>query len=180
MSQRVDRKLEEIPVARFAYRHEAEFAAGFLEDAGIPYRLQIDDPVLGVPMSASATLWVAAVDEREARDLLELDGGNRGAISSSASRAIGRRRRPRKGTDRSGEVMNRKDASDLTLRQRGVAMVGGAVVLGALAAGPIREAEAVVHVVIAVTAAGLFLIALVGRAPGAVKRILSALSGDAP
>jgi hypothetical protein len=43
MSDRIDKKLEQVAVAEFTYRHEAEFAAGFLTDAGIPHRLQIDD-----------------------------------------------------------------------------------------------------------------------------------------
>ena len=47
MSERTDQKLREVAVAWYAFRHEAEFAAGFLDDAGIPYRMQVDDPVLG-------------------------------------------------------------------------------------------------------------------------------------
>ena len=46
MSERVEKKLQEVPLARYAFRHEAEFAAGFLTDAGIPHRLQIDEPFL--------------------------------------------------------------------------------------------------------------------------------------
>jgi len=71
MSERNDRKLELIPVASYNYRHEAEFAAGFLEDAGIPYRLQIEDPTLGLSATNSATLWVTAMDEQRARRVLE-------------------------------------------------------------------------------------------------------------
>ncbi|MDX1646320.1 MAG: DUF2007 domain-containing protein, partial [Longimicrobiales bacterium] len=71
MSQREDRKLQQVRVASYNYRHEAEFAAGFLKDAGIPYRLQIEDPTLGLSASDAATLWVAAVDERRARAVLD-------------------------------------------------------------------------------------------------------------
>ena len=70
-SDREDTKLREVAVASYGYRHEAEFAAGFLEDAGIPYRLQIDDPALGISMSTSAKIWVAAMDERRARAVLD-------------------------------------------------------------------------------------------------------------
>ena len=71
MGDREDTKLREVVVATYGYRHEAEFAAGFLDDAGIPYRLQIDDPALGITMSTSAKIWVAAMDERRARAVLE-------------------------------------------------------------------------------------------------------------
>ena len=63
-------------VARFRYRHEAELAAGFLMDAGIAYRLQIDDAG-GVDFGATFTrppvLWVREDDEAVARELLGLD-----------------------------------------------------------------------------------------------------------
>ena len=73
MSDRIDKKLEQVAVGEFAYRHEAEFAAGFLADAGIPYRLQIDDAGgdLGLTLGRSAVLWVLAVDAERARDVLD-------------------------------------------------------------------------------------------------------------
>jgi hypothetical protein len=71
MSERNDKKLRQVPVGSYTYRHEAEFAAGFLESAGIPTRLQIDDPALGLSASEGATLWVLAVDERRARAVLD-------------------------------------------------------------------------------------------------------------
>ncbi|MDH3424291.1 MAG: DUF2007 domain-containing protein, partial [Gemmatimonadota bacterium] len=88
MSDRQDRKLDEVVVARYTYRHEAEFAAGFLKDAGIPYRLQIDDPSLGISVSTSATLWVLGMDERRAREILDVDGTGL-AISSVSGRDWG-------------------------------------------------------------------------------------------
>jgi hypothetical protein len=66
----------EVVVARFRYRHEAELAAGFLRDGGIPYRLQIDDAGgvdFGTTFSRPPVLWVRAADLDEARELLGLD-----------------------------------------------------------------------------------------------------------
>jgi hypothetical protein len=73
---RVDKKLEQVAVAEFTYRHEAEFAAGFLDDAGIPYRLQIDDAGgdLGLTLGRQAIVWVRAVDADRAREVLDLGG----------------------------------------------------------------------------------------------------------
>ena len=85
MTDRVDKKLGTVVLANYAYRHEAEFAAGFLEEAGIPYRLQIEDATLGLRPSNSATIWVRGMDLREAREVLELprhgtaEGGSAGA-----------------------------------------------------------------------------------------------------
>ncbi|MEQ1855019.1 MAG: hypothetical protein ABL963_01035 [Longimicrobiales bacterium] len=66
----------EVILARFGHRHEAELAAGFLEDAEIPYRLQIDDAGgvdFGTTFSRPPILWVLAADEADARDVLGLD-----------------------------------------------------------------------------------------------------------
>lgn len=71
------RSQRSVPIAAYHYRHEAEFAAGFLRGAGIPFRLQIDDAGgadAGVTMGRPAVLWVRADDEEDARALLELDG----------------------------------------------------------------------------------------------------------
>lgn len=76
MTDKVDRKLRQVRIAEYRYRHEAEFAAGFLEDAGIPYRLQIDDAGgadLGLSMQRPSAVWVRAVDADVARDLLSMD-----------------------------------------------------------------------------------------------------------
>lgn len=73
MSERIDRKLQEVAVGEFQYRHEAEFAAGILRDARIPCRLQIDDAGgadLGLLHLRPALLWVRAVDAEAARELL--------------------------------------------------------------------------------------------------------------
>jgi len=67
---------DEVVVARFRHRHEAELAAGFLRDAGIPYRLQIDDAGgvdFGTTFSRPPVLWVRADDADEARELIGVD-----------------------------------------------------------------------------------------------------------
>lgn len=79
MSRRKDRKTEAVPVAEFRYRHEAEFAAGFLRDAGIPFRLQIDDgggADLGLLVLRPAVLWVRAMDVDAAREVLGVEEGS--------------------------------------------------------------------------------------------------------
>lgn len=68
-----------VAIAEYHYRHEAEFAAGFLRGAGIPFRLQIDDAGgadAGVTIGRPAVLWVRADDEEEARSILALDGSS--------------------------------------------------------------------------------------------------------
>jgi hypothetical protein len=72
MAERVDKKLQTVVLARYRYRHEAEFAAGFLDEAGIPYRLQIDDPAMGMTIGTPATLWVRGMDVRAALDTLNV------------------------------------------------------------------------------------------------------------
>ncbi|HSH76499.1 MAG TPA: DUF2007 domain-containing protein [Longimicrobiales bacterium] len=76
MTRRIDRKLQQVAVAEFRYRHEAEFAAGFLADAGIPYRLQVDDAGgdLGLTLGRPAVLWVRAADLDAAKDVLDFEG----------------------------------------------------------------------------------------------------------
>lgn len=80
MTDRVDKKLELVAVGEYAYRHEAEFAAGFLSDAGIPYRLQVDDAGgdLGLTLGGRAVVWVHAMDLDRAREVLDLEGGEEG------------------------------------------------------------------------------------------------------
>jgi hypothetical protein len=70
MNDRVDQKLKDVELARYQYRHEAEFAAGFLDDVGIPYRLQVDE-AMGLTAQRPAILWVRALDERRARAAIE-------------------------------------------------------------------------------------------------------------
>jgi hypothetical protein len=65
----------DVPVAEYIYRHEAEFAAGFLADAGIPFRLQTDDAggvEAFMSISRPARLWVRAGDVDRAREVLDI------------------------------------------------------------------------------------------------------------
>ena len=60
-------------IATFTYRHDAEYAAGFLADAEIPSMLLADDAGglhPGVGFSRPARLIVRAEDVDEAREVL--------------------------------------------------------------------------------------------------------------
>ena len=60
-------------IAHFYYRHEAEIAKGFLDDAGIESLLLIDDAggaQVGMALSNQARLVVADDDALRARELL--------------------------------------------------------------------------------------------------------------
>ena len=64
-------------VARFHYRHEAELAHGYLEDAGLDSILHIDDAGgmdVGLAFVNPARLVVRAEDEGRARQVL-VDAG---------------------------------------------------------------------------------------------------------
>jgi hypothetical protein len=177
MSRRTDQKLQEVVVGRYAYRHEAEFAAGFLRDAGIPHRLQIDDPSLGIMLSTSAVLRVLAMDERRAREALE-DTPVR-SIDASKSVEVPRRIEPtavRSGRRRAGGGGSGRPSSNgrLVGRERLLAGVGGLGLLG-LAVSSSAGAVAAVGLV---AGSGLSLAALLGRAPGPIKRLLAALGGE--
>lgn len=175
MSQRTDQKLQEVVVGRYAYRHEAEFAAGFLRDAGIPHRLQIDDPSLGIMLSTSAVLWVLAMDERRAREALEDTPAapNAGSAPASAPHRVARVVPERRS---SPQVGPHRSASDELLagRARLLAVVGG---VGLLALGVTSPPGALAAAGLA-GGSGLMIVALVGRAPATIRRLLSALGGE--
>lgn len=59
-----------VVIARFTYRHDGEFARGFLHDAGIPSHLAVDDAGGHVTFSNVATLVVREEDADEAREVL--------------------------------------------------------------------------------------------------------------
>lgn len=66
-----------VVVARFHYRHQAELAHGYLEDAGIPSGLFIDDAggmEVGLAFANPARLVVHRDREQEAREILESAG----------------------------------------------------------------------------------------------------------
>lgn len=68
-------------VASFNYRHEAEYAKGFLDQAGVPSILSIDDAAgmqVGMAFSNPARLLVQKDDEAKAREVLKNAGVLRG------------------------------------------------------------------------------------------------------
>ena len=172
MSERIDMKLAEVAVARYGYRHEAEFAAGFLEEEGIPYRLQMEDATLGVAATTSATIWVRGMDVQRARDLLELEDGSTGK---------------RLTTDRGDAPVARGGSGRAIAEGQWPALTGLERLLGASMGASLVVAgqfvtSTVPFLVSALTISGLLvaLPALLGRAPRALKQLLSALTGGAP
>jgi hypothetical protein len=96
-------------VARFSLRWEAEFARGYLEDAGIPSRLQDDGSVGTGPYTGDlmgATLMVASSDAVRARETLE----SAGVLESAEALE----NRPPPLLDRSLPPVLRADAQDVT------------------------------------------------------------------
>jgi hypothetical protein len=66
-----------VELARYSYRHEAEIAAGFLEDAGIPALVQVDDAGgydFGLSFARPARLLVPQEQLARAREVLEDTG----------------------------------------------------------------------------------------------------------
>lgn len=66
-----------VVLARFHYRHEAELAHGYLQDAGIPAGLFIDDAggmEVGLAFANPARLVVHRDRAAEAREILESAG----------------------------------------------------------------------------------------------------------
>ena len=66
---------EDVLIAEYVYSHEAEFSAGFLADAGIPFRVQADDAggaYGGMTFTSAARIWVRSEDAEKAREILEI------------------------------------------------------------------------------------------------------------
>ncbi|MEK9499406.1 DUF2007 domain-containing protein [Gemmatimonadota bacterium DH-20] len=63
-----------VTVARFTWRHEAEFAGGYLADAGIPHSVLVDDHGGHVTMNNSARVLVNPSDMEKAREVLRTAG----------------------------------------------------------------------------------------------------------
>ena len=183
MGDREDRKLREVAVGRYGYRHEAEFAAGFLDDAGIPYRLQVDDPAMGMTLSASAIVWVHAMDAERARDVLETGGEAPGApdgeeeeheeAERNAEENERGAQRPPLPAPRDAPTRARPP---LAARPRLLALAVGLALLSVAVLGVLPGI--LLSATSGVFGAGLSLVALLGRAPDAVHRALSTLSGD--
>ena len=166
MSDRTDRKLQEVEVARYHFRHEAEFAAGFLDDADIPHRLQVDDAAMGFTIGSPAIIWVREMDLRRARETLEISGDKvtlSGRVAAQRSAGPGRAR-----------------VVDLTVRERLLAVagsLGGIGIVNVYVDGGSDPTLARLVVIIA----GAFLVAAAfGRAPRPIKNFLGTLSGNAP
>lgn len=178
MSQKVDLKLRAVRIAEYRYRHEAEFAAGFLDDAGIPYRLQIDDAGgadLGLSMLHPSAIWVRSTDERIARELLALEEvepdrieGEGAGNATPPSAAVVHGRRTEAG------------ASRLPPLERGLSAVLSVALFSALPYLPFGPYRAYTGGLILATSIGFLVIAALGRAPRAVEGLLRMLSGSAP
>lgn len=63
-----------VTIAEFTWRHEAEFAGGYLADAGIPHSVLVDDHGGHVTMNNSARVLVARSDVERAREVLRTAG----------------------------------------------------------------------------------------------------------
>ena len=191
----------DVVVAEFNYRHEAEFAAGFLDDAGIPYRLQTDDAGgvdIGVGMGRPARLWVCGEDADEARDLLEVtpnaavasvpddqqeddEAPPTGLFMPRSDTAVEPRTVAR-GERRIGRPS--LGASKLCGAERAVALTLGALlvalgqgVVGGVPQGQLGEVWAAL---VGLFGAAFVLSGLVGRSWGPLRSLLRTLSGVAP
>ena len=188
----------DVVIAVYHYRHEAEFAAGFLAEAGIPYRMQADDAGgadAGVTFARPARIWVRRDDAEAARELLEVtpdaavaeereeeeqeeDDPPQGLFISSARNGTS----VEQGSDR---LPTRPlDSSELCGAERAVAVLLG-VAFGALGAGIGGIAPAGQFGLLWTLGMGLLGVAMlvsgvVGRSWGPLRSLLRALSGVAP
>lgn len=188
-------------IAEYLYRHEAEFAAGFLRSAGIPFRLQVDDAGgadAGVTIARPARIWVRAEDEEEARSLLDLDGASAevartppppGGDAPRDSEATGSdsddREARSRGPDRSSPAVGtpgrENPASGLhplgTVERRIAAVLGLVLFLLAAAGGEGAVAWVGVWEFLALALAlALGLSAVSGRTVRPIKTVLNALA----
>ena len=181
----------DVPIAEYLYRHEAEFAAGFLEDAGIPFRLQADDAggaEVGVTISRPARLWVRVEDVEHACEVLDIptnvdvsaepEDEEASGLFIRKSREHGLSAPPHsfRGTTPSRDLA----ASALCATERVVAGALSAVFLGlALTVAPqvLTDAFAVVSLFVAVV---FGIAAVVGHSVGPFRAALRGLSGNLP
>lgn len=171
MSARVDRKVVEVPVAEYRYRHEAEFAAGFLEDAGIPFRLQIDDAGgadLGLSMLRPSVIWVRAVDLDDAREVLgleEVDGEAKSAPPPTVAPEDSRRE---------------AEGSRLGAQERVISASLSVALFAAVPYLPYGPYRTWAGVVCLAGALGFLVATAVGRAPRPFEQVVRMLSGSLP
>lgn len=193
------RSAPHVRIAEYLYRHEAEFAAGFLRDAGIPFRLQIDDAGgadAGVTIARPAAIWVRAEDEEEARLLLDLDASGASVPRSptpsapetssvqrpSASNAVGKPRGPGHGLPGSDAHRRLPALEPLCGAERWVAGILALALIGLAAYGgegalpwvSLWEALALLLGLV------LGLSAVSGQTLASIRTILRVFSGTAP
>jgi hypothetical protein len=169
VTEKVERKLREVKIAEYRYRHEAEFAAGFLEEAGIPYRLQTDDAGgagLGLSMLHPSVLWVRGADADLARDLVGLE-------PDDAEPELPR-------TEPEAVRMPRREGVRLTGIERAVSTGLAATMLAVAPNLPPMPYRGLV--VAACALSGLLLLgaAVLGRARGRLGGLIQMLSGSPP
>lgn len=177
MNERTDKKLESVVLAQFQYRHEAEFAAGFLDDAGIPYRLVVDDAAMGMTIASPATLWVRGMDLEAARDAIDLPY----ALDALAPAKVPERRKPSsRETRMPDDLIHFLDDTRLTRVERLLALVfAGASAGGGYLAFAQWSATGWAAGLFALSTF-LFIVTLRGRASGVLRSLLRAISGHAP
>ena len=173
--------MREIAVAQYAWRYEAEFAAGFLRDANIAHRLQIDDPALGISISSAATLWVLAADEKRTREILDISEEHSPRLSSppKAYHPVSTST-PARIDIHDGANRTPTTHSKMTFRTRafaiicavGLAGIGQMLLTHWYLPGP--------GPALAFLVAMLVVIGFTGKAPRALKNFLLAVSGGSP
>ena len=174
-----------VRVAEFLYRHEAEFAAGFLRDAGIPFRLQIDDAGgadAGVTIARPAVLWVRAEDAEEAREILGVDEAEPSPRPAAVPQDL-LPVRPPHGREANGDGPRGADALLVPLCrvERAVAGILALALVGLASYGGEGAVPWVGVWESAALLAGLALglSAVSGQTVGAIRAILRVLSGTA-
>ena len=175
-----------VPIAEYHYRHEAEFAAGFLRGAGIPFRLQIDDAGgadAGVTIGRPAVLWVRAEDEEDARAILALDDSS-AAVARRDPSGYDEAREEHEAPTPHAPVLPARGFTFETLSKAERVLAGLlALALFALAAYGGEDAVPWVSVWESIAlglALALGLSAVSGQTLGSIKAILRALSGRLP
>ena len=179
--------LANVRIGSYAYRHEAEFAAGFLDDAGIAYRLQVDDAAMTMSMGASATLWVRGVDGPRAREILELPTGVQvGTLArpsdAGPERSVAPEHRPHAAVPRLDPGAARAPAlrhGELSSFERVLAVLLSMGLAGAGSLLPTSAAMLAIAVPLAVLSIVLCLSGLVGRTVAPIRALLRVLSGNA-